>query len=116
MSLMKRVSDRDTTQTDQQVTPKDKAERPVQAFRMQGNTSTDIYALLEHIQTRILNELEGGLNTSDVASMRRTIDELLSVIMTEECIILQRGARQQLFEQVVHEILGFGPLEPLLAD
>jgi len=36
--------------------------------------------------------------------------------LAEENIILSRVERQRLFEQIAAEILGYGPLEPLLAD
>jgi pilus assembly protein CpaF len=36
--------------------------------------------------------------------------------LSEESIVLGRAERQRLFEAIVAEILGFGPLEPLLAD
>jgi pilus assembly protein CpaF len=37
-------------------------------------------------------------------------------ILSQENIILSRSERERLFEGIVAEILGFGPLEPLLAD
>ncbi|NOR82246.1 MAG: CpaF family protein, partial [Ardenticatenales bacterium] len=36
--------------------------------------------------------------------------------LMEENIVLSRSERRRLFEQIVAEILGLGPLEPLLAD
>jgi hypothetical protein len=36
--------------------------------------------------------------------------------LAEENIILSRVERQRLFEQIAAEILGYGPLEPFLAD
>jgi pilus assembly protein CpaF len=37
-------------------------------------------------------------------------------ILAEETVVLSRAEREQLFEQIVAEILGLGPLEPFLAD
>jgi len=37
-------------------------------------------------------------------------------ILNEENIVLSRPERQRLFEQIAAEILGFGPLQPLLDD
>ena len=39
-----------------------------------------------------------------------------TTILMEENIVLSRNERRRLFEQIVAEILGLGPLEPLLAD
>jgi pilus assembly protein CpaF len=48
--------------------------------------------------------------------VRTAIEELFTAILSEESIALGRVERQRLFEAIVAEILGFGPLEPLLAD
>jgi pilus assembly protein CpaF len=53
---------------------------------------------------------------SQTAEVRRTIEELFENILTEEKIVLSRPERRRLFEQIVAEILGLGPIEPLLAD
>jgi pilus assembly protein CpaF len=41
---------------------------------------------------------------------------MYDTILAQESIILSRSERQRLFEQIVAEILGYGPIEPLLAD
>jgi pilus assembly protein CpaF len=51
--------------------------------------------------------------TDDV---RRTIQDLFEQILAEENIVLSRPERARLFEQIAAEILGFGPLQPLLED
>jgi pilus assembly protein CpaF len=56
------------------------------------------------------------MDVSQTAEVRRTIEELFENILTEEKIVLSRPERRRLFEQIVAEILGLGPLEPLLAD
>ncbi|NIM95708.1 MAG: CpaF family protein [Anaerolineales bacterium] len=56
------------------------------------------------------------MDVSQTAEVRRTIEELYENILAEERIVLSRPERRRLFEQIVAEILGLGPLEPLLAD
>jgi len=73
----------------------------------------------QDLKVRIQNKLLAELDTSvDPRSpeVRTTIEELFTTILNEESIVLGRAERQQLFEAIVAEILGFGPLEPLLAD
>jgi len=73
----------------------------------------------QDLKVRIQNKLLAELDTSvDPRSpeVRTTIEELFATILNEESIVLGRAERQQLFEAIVAEILGFGPLEPLLAD
>ncbi len=44
------------------------------------------------------------------------IRELFDTIVVEERIMLNRNERKSIFEQIVADILGFGPLEILLSD
>jgi pilus assembly protein CpaF len=48
--------------------------------------------------------------------VRRTIQDLFEQILSEENIVLSRPERARLFEQIAAEILGLGPLQPLLED
>ncbi len=73
----------------------------------------------QDLKVRVQNKLLAELDTSvDPRSpeVRTTIEELFTIILNEESLVLGRAERQQLFEAIVAEILGFGPLEPLLAD
>jgi pilus assembly protein CpaF len=56
------------------------------------------------------------LDVSKTEEVRSTIETLYDAVLAEENIILSRVERQRLFEQIVAEILGFGPIEPFLAD
>ena len=68
------------------------------------------------VQTKLLAELDPSMDMSRHAEIRATMEELFTTILAEENIVLSRSERQRLFEQIVAEILGLGPLEPLLAD
>ncbi|MCH7609550.1 MAG: CpaF family protein [Chloroflexi bacterium] len=56
------------------------------------------------------------MDVTQTADVRRQIEELFESILTEMNIVLSRPERRRLFEQIVAEILGLGPIEPLLAD
>jgi pilus assembly protein CpaF len=60
--------------------------------------------------------LDPSMDVNRTAEVRRTIEELFENILAEESIALSRAEKKRLFEAIVAEILGFGPLEPLLAD
>jgi pilus assembly protein CpaF len=68
------------------------------------------------VQNKLLAELDPSMDVSQTAEVRQTIEELYENILAEEKIVLSRPERRRLFEQIVAEILGLGPLEPLLAD
>lgn len=70
----------------------------------------------ERIQDKLLAELDPQIDITQTDEIRRTMEDLFNHILSEEAIILSRSERQNLFEQIAAEILGFGPLEPLLAD
>jgi len=77
----------------------------------------ETYADLKvRVQNRLLAELDPSIDVSEVEKVRGTIRDLFEQILTEESIVLSRQEKHRLFEQISAEILGFGPLQPLLED
>jgi pilus assembly protein CpaF len=72
--------------------------------------------LKTRVQNRLLSELDPTMDISKVGEVRATIQELFEQVLAEENIVLSRPERHRLFEQIAAEILGFGPLQPLLED
>lgn len=72
--------------------------------------------LKTRVQNRLLAELDPAVDIGKMDEVRRTIQELFEQVLAEENIVLTRPERQRLFEQIAAEILGFGPLQPLLED
>jgi pilus assembly protein CpaF len=72
--------------------------------------------LKTRVQNRLLTELDPTMDISRVNDVRATIQELFEQILAEENIVLTRPERHRLFEQIAAEILGLGPLQPLLED
>ena len=68
------------------------------------------------VQNRLINELDPKLDLSNQAEVRRQIEELFGKIADEEGLALTRAERVRMLEQITDEILGLGPLEPLLRD
>jgi len=82
-----------------------------------GTAQRDTYHDLKtRVQNKLLSELDPTMDVSQTAEVRHTIEELFENILAEEKIVLSRPERRRLFEQIVAEILGLGPLEPLLVD
>ncbi|MEW6241843.1 MAG: CpaF family protein, partial [Chloroflexota bacterium] len=65
---------------------------------------------------RLLAELDPSMDITRTDEVRRTIQDLFEQILSEENIVLSRPERARLFEQIAAEILGLGPLQPLLED
>ncbi len=112
MSLLKRIGQTQETETQ---APSRMSELRV---RRQPMTPTrDAYHdLKSRVQNRLIAELDPKMDVSRTEEVRRTIEELFDAILSEENIVLGRAERQRLFEQIVAEILGYGPLQPLLSD
>jgi len=72
--------------------------------------------LKTRVQNRLIAEMDPAIDVSRTSEVRETIKQMYDAILQEESIILGRKERDTLFEQIVAEILGLGPLEPLLAD
>lgn len=89
-----------------------------QAVVGRGNFRTDnsYVDLKVRVQNRLLSELDQSMDLTRKNEVRAHIEELFNAILAEESMVLARAERQRLFEAIVAEILGFGPLEPLLSD
>jgi len=72
--------------------------------------------LKERIQDKLVAELDPGMDISRTDEVRHSIQDLFDQILQQENIILSRTERERLFEGIVAEILGFGPIEILLSD
>ncbi|MBT3323046.1 MAG: CpaF family protein [Anaerolineae bacterium] len=74
------------------------------------------YDLKTRVQNKLLAEIDPSTDISQTEEVKRSIQDLFEQILAEENIVLSRPERHRLFEQITAEILGFGPLEPLLQD
>lgn len=114
MSILKRLQGGDNSQSGQEIP------RPGVAVRRTPTPSPAMQDTYQDLKTRVQNKLLSGLDptmdVSKVGEVRRTIQELFEQILNEENIVLSRPERARLFEQIAAEILGLGPIEPLLAD
>src|SRR5262245_45414800 len=66
------------------------------------------------LQTKIINNLDPRLDLSDAKAVRSTIEEMFNRFIDEDGLVITRVDRQRMLEQILDEILGFGPIQPLL--
>lgn len=82
-----------------------------------GRAGSSYMDLKARVQTKLLSELDSqSINIHQKSEVRAHIEELFNAILADESMVLSRAERHSLFEAIVAEILGYGPLEPLLAD
>jgi pilus assembly protein CpaF len=82
----------------------------------QAGSSAGYADLKLRVQNKLLMEFDQSMDASKKEDIRRHIEELFNSILAEESMVLSRNERQRLFEAIVDDILGFGPIEPLLDD
>jgi len=70
----------------------------------------------KRVQERLLSELDPRLDLSRTGEVRQQVQEVFNTILEQEKIVLSRAERLRLFESIAAEILGYGPIEPLLRD
>jgi len=91
--------------------------RELRVRRQSATASRDAHSDIKtRVQNQLIAELDPKMDMSRTDEVRGTIEELFDQILAEENLVLSRAERQRLFETIVAEILGYGPIEPLLAD
>jgi pilus assembly protein CpaF len=78
--------------------------------------SADAYMIRDRVQRRLLAEADGEVDLSHIPQMHQMIEALFNRILTEENLLYTRAVRSRLLDWVIADILGFGPLEPLLKE
>jgi len=90
-----------TAETSTELTPSDEAAQ--REFR-------------QRLLSRLSASLEGRTDLSRTPEMVTLLSERLAAIYEASGLRLPDDARQRLFRQVIDDIVGYGPIEPLLAD
>lgn len=82
-----------------------------------GNTRNDSFSELKaRVQNRLIAELDPRMDLSNAEEVRRTVEDTFASVLESEAVVLTRVERSRLFEAIAAEILGYGPIEPLLND
>ena len=89
---------------------------PVVAIKGNGQRGADDVSLAARVRDKVLAGLDPRMDASDASAVRQAIEALFPQVVAEENAALSRAERISLFEKVMAEILGLGPIEPLLRD
>ncbi len=81
-----------------------------------GRVSGDVYHIRDRVQRKLLAETEGEVDLSHIPQMRQMIETFFNQVLAEENLVYTRADRTRLLDWVLADILGYGPLEPLLQD
>ncbi len=92
---------------------------PTQPRPALSNTITSMEGLTEfknRVQNKLLSTLEPTTDMSRKEQLRLQIERVIDDMIIEEHITISRPEKIRLHESVCAELLGFGPLDPLLDD
>jgi len=82
---------------------------------LEGITA-DVFHIRDRVQRKLLAENETSTAPDKVAHMRQVIETHFNQVLTEENLLYTRTDRARILEWVIADIIGYGPLEPLLKD
>jgi pilus assembly protein CpaF len=68
------------------------------------------------VQDDVVDSFQQLVDAADQAEVRAKITSIVDQIILAGAYSITREERQSLVEEVIHEIAGFGPIEPYLAD
>jgi pilus assembly protein CpaF len=119
MSLLRRI-EKNQQLPAQPVEPSEERPTRLEDLRIRRAPVAPVRDTFHDLKTRIhdklLAELDPKMDVSKTDEVRQTIEEMYDALLTQENMMLGRADRQRLLEQIVAEILGYGPIEPLLAE
>ena len=87
--------------------------RPGQA---RGTVGAMYAQLRSRVHQRLVEELAGNTDSAPGDVIRQRIAELVGEIVTEQGMTMSRQDRLRVVETLIHDVLGLGPLEDLLAN
>jgi pilus assembly protein CpaF len=113
MSLLKRIEKSQKVDDEIRTTKLEE----LRLKRRPARPARDAFAELKNrVQKKVIAELDPRMDLSQTGEVRAVIEDTFNTVLAEENAILSRAERNALLEQIVAEIMGLGPLEPLLQD
>src|SRR3954451_2125073 len=89
---------------------------PPAPMRTPGAQRESLREVKVRLQEVVIADLDPKLDLTDQAGVRREIEDAFNRAFAEETVTLTRTERKRLLEEITDEIIGLGPLEPLLVD
>ncbi len=98
--------------------PDSPSQQPSQGVAANDNWDVlvDVYHIRDRVQQKLLAETDGEVNLSHLPQMRQMIETFFNQVLAEENLLYTRTVRARMLDWVQSDILGYGPIEPLLQD
>jgi pilus assembly protein CpaF len=105
------------TQTQPHVVEAPPPTAPAMAIKTKASSEGDYYATKTKLHQKLLTRVDlNSIESLTPEQLRHELGVLLVALIEEEAIPLNDHERVQLVADLKNEIMGLGPLEPLLAD
>lgn len=95
---------------------KDTAPKIVEAQENFAELERDFYFIRDAVQKRLLSLSNGDLALTDSNKVKQMIENCFNETLDEENLLYNRNVRAKLLDWVIADIVGYGPIEPLLND
>src|ERR1051326_2353319 len=73
-------------------------------------------SLKDRVKRKLISELDPSVDTNEIDEVRQRLKSLFDQIIEAENLVLTRAEKERLFEELAADVIGFGPIEPLLSD
>jgi pilus assembly protein CpaF len=73
-------------------------------------------SLKERVKRKLISELDPSVDTTQTDEVRLRLKSLFDQIIEAENLVLTRAEKERLFEELAADVIGYGPIEPLLGD
>ena len=94
----------------------EQAQQPGGQRRPAGGKQDNFNEIKGRVQNRLIAELDPRMDLGNADEVKRTVEDTFGAVLEAEAIALTRVEELRLFEAISAEILGFGPIEPLLRE
>ncbi len=93
------------------------AERAVLSWESQGPDARDLLQIRGKVQERLSDEMDPSkLGRMDRGEVAGELEGITTQILSEEHLTLPLRTREQIVTDVLDDIMGYGPIQPLLDD
>jgi pilus assembly protein CpaF len=116
MSLLQRVERAQQPADANGAAPPVAAPPPVQPSSSRIAREEMLRAVRLRLQTEVMSAFDSLLDLSNQAELQGRVEGIVDRVVNAENFIITRDERARLVDELVGEIGGLGPLEPLLAD
>jgi pilus assembly protein CpaF len=116
MSLLKRLEGAPSDLSPLRPKPADAPPSAERAAPVQSQATEAQRSLKARVKRKLISELDPSVDALQADEVRHRLKSLFDQIVEAENLVLTRAEKERLFEELAADVIGFGPIEPLLND